>query len=232
MLKKAMPLFLLLSCVISCKVPSSTIQAPNKLYLVLAFQLNEDCSIKTAFANRLDLAFDLYQKEMHPILITGGGVCKVKEAIAGEQYLVKKGIPPEDIWIEKASMTTIENAYFTLTAHILPAKITHVTLITNKFHMPRSRWVFERFWPKELNINLSFETAANSTDTETDWEAYEAGDKLLVEKCYEILFKDEVKNWDLQGLQKILRQKSLKNYKKYAACRAEVRPFNANNEGK
>lgn len=79
-----------------------------------------------------------------PILVTGGkpGGGRHAEAELMRDLLRDEfGIAPR--WVEAASDTTYDNARLTA-AELLPAGIERVLLVTDAWHMPRARPVFER----------------------------------------------------------------------------------------
>ena len=63
-------------------------------------------------------------------------------------------------WLEGESRTTWENAE--LSAKILQAQgINRVVLVTNAWHMPRSRWSFEQFDFEVVSAPVGFLSVAN-----------------------------------------------------------------------
>ncbi|MCK5823186.1 MAG: YdcF family protein, partial [Bacteroidales bacterium] len=100
-------------------------------------------------SDRLLQTIKLYkQNRIKKIFISGGSGSiigyKYCEAAGLKNYLIKIGIPKEDIITEKNSRNTRENAEFT--AKILLNKEQPVTclLITSAFHMRRSKGCFDK----------------------------------------------------------------------------------------
>lgn len=77
-----------------------------------------------------------------PIVVTGGNTSQgFNLANAMAQIIRQQGVPSDDIWQEGAAQSTYENARFT--ARLLaPHRIYRILLVTEAYHMPRSRAVF------------------------------------------------------------------------------------------
>ena len=64
------------------------------------------------FKSRLDHAYDLYQRQLAPLVLTTGGSGGERvhtEAEVGRQYLADRGIPVEKIYIEREGSTTAQS---------------------------------------------------------------------------------------------------------------------------
>ncbi|MFK8105455.1 MAG: YdcF family protein [Saprospiraceae bacterium] len=106
-------------------------------------------------ANRLTNALELYHTgKIKKILLSGGSGNltgeSYSEAILAKEYLLRIGIPLEDIIVESRSRNTRENALFTqqLLADKYPSA--SCLLITSAWHMPRAAACFEK-------LGLSFD---------------------------------------------------------------------------
>ncbi|MEP6766091.1 MAG: YdcF family protein [Gemmatimonadaceae bacterium] len=91
---------------------------------------------------RLDHAVELYKQGMAPRLLLTGGRREgdaVSEAVAGQRYSMKMGVPPNAILLEGVSRTTL--ASIQGTARILrsdsSAQAPRVLLVSDPFHMLR-----------------------------------------------------------------------------------------------
>jgi len=86
------------------------------------------------------------------------------EAVAGARYLIRRGVPPERLFIEACSWDTVGNAYFARMIHTEPRRWLNLLVVTSEFHMPRTeaifRWVFGL--PEGLRYNLQFDASANA----------------------------------------------------------------------
>lgn len=89
-----------------------------KVAVVLGNYLNDDASISKLLTKRLEMAYELYKNNEVDKLIVSGGVANKKagisEAEAMERYLLSVGVKKEDIYKEDQSMTTHENALFSI----------------------------------------------------------------------------------------------------------------------
>lgn len=96
-----------------------------------------------------------------PILVTGGlhfGQPPSEAQIMADSLQYDFGVSAR--WLEEESRTTWENAK--LSANILHAQgISRVVLVTNAWHMPRSRWSFEQFGFQVVSAPVGFLSGAN-----------------------------------------------------------------------
>ena len=104
---------------------------------------------------RLEKAAELYISSQIPkILLSGKGRddFPVAEARAMSDYLLLKGIPEEDILREELSRDTIQNAFFSMVIHLLPLRIESALVITNVFHVVRSKMIFDYVCGDKLHL--------------------------------------------------------------------------------
>jgi len=87
------------------------------------------------------------------------------EALAGKEYLIENGISSEKILLEEKSMDTFSNAYYTrVLIENLGFKINKITIVTSKFHMQKTRILFDIVFPKnKFNIDY-IETEHGNVD--------------------------------------------------------------------
>ncbi len=100
-------------------------------------------------ANRFTNTYELYKKGLaKKILLTGGsGEIFNQSSSEGkmvQQFLLRLGVPAEDIIIEPDSRNTYENGIFT--QKILQERFPDATclLLTSAWHMPRSQAIFRK----------------------------------------------------------------------------------------
>ena len=101
-------------------------------------------------ANRFLNTLELYRSgKIKKILITGGSGRLIqsgpREATETQSFLLKLGIPPEDILVESQSRNTYENAYYT--QQLLQERglqDQRLLLITSAWHMKRAIGCFEK----------------------------------------------------------------------------------------
>ncbi|HZJ92642.1 MAG TPA: YdcF family protein [Thiopseudomonas sp.] len=110
---------------------------------------------RVRYAARLAKASNL------PILVTGGlhrGQPPSEAQIMADSLEQDFGITAR--WLEGESRTTWENAKYT--AKILQAEgIQRVVLVTQAWHMPRSRWSYEQFGFEVVSAPVGFLSGAN-----------------------------------------------------------------------
>jgi hypothetical protein len=67
----------------------------------------------------------------------------IDEASASAAYLIEHNIPSNKILIENWSLDTIGNAYFARQCILEPMELYHLAIITNEFHMTRTKLIFD-----------------------------------------------------------------------------------------
>ena len=120
---------------------------------------------------RLDRALEIH-RDGYIITLSAGTVHKplpldrygypIFESAAAAEYLIKKGANPQQILCETCSYDTIGNAYFSRVIHVEPRTFGKLLVITSRFHMPRTRTIFEWIYglPSPLtvkSVELDFE---------------------------------------------------------------------------
>ena len=68
----------------------------------------------------------------------------VYDAAATAKALIAAGVPAQQILEEGMSMDTEGNAYFLRTMHVDPANVRRLTVVTNGWHMKRTKAVFSK----------------------------------------------------------------------------------------
>jgi len=67
----------------------------------------------------------------------------IDEASASAAYLIERNIPSHKILIENWSLDTIGNAYFARQCILEPMELYRLAIITNDFHMTRTKLIFD-----------------------------------------------------------------------------------------
>jgi vancomycin permeability regulator SanA len=114
--------------------------------LVLGSKVELDGTPSPRLRARLDRTVQLYQAGYFPKIITSGGVGKegYDEASVMRDYLVAKGIPKDRVVVDSDGNNTFLSARNTL--RITRAqKLTRVLVVSQYFHVPRSRMALKRF---------------------------------------------------------------------------------------
>lgn len=89
-----------------------------KIAVILGNRMNDDRTLSRRMLARLNLALKLYAEESPDFIIVSGGVANKKagisEAQAMKDWLIKNGIPDGVIIKEDRSLSTKQNAEFTV----------------------------------------------------------------------------------------------------------------------
>lgn len=117
------------------------------IILVLGAKIEDEGTLSYSLQSRLDKAVAVYaeqvtDQESVKILVTGGNVRHEGRSEADQmgQYLVKKGIPIEDILFEPRARNTDENFYFAQKIAQEQQADHEVVVITNTFHLIRAHY--------------------------------------------------------------------------------------------
>ncbi len=117
--------------------------------VVLGFQLHPDGSMSEELVGRCETA--LASAEKYPnalIAVTGGGTAwqnpSATEAGVMAAWLTARGVEPERILIEDASLTTADNAAFTckLLCEQHP-EVRALAIVTSDYHLPLGLLLFQ-----------------------------------------------------------------------------------------
>ena len=116
------------------------------IFIVLGGGISKEGILPWWVIERLDLAAKLFRENQVPqLLMSGKGRddFPMAEADAMKAYLVEKGLLATDILTETLSTDTLQNAFFCKTMHLDPLNLSDILVITNQFHIERTRQIFE-----------------------------------------------------------------------------------------
>lgn len=129
--------------------------------VVLGNRINDDGSMSELMLTRLQLTLMIYNKFNPDKIILSGGVAnkkvKVSEAKMMYDYLVANGMPSDILILEDKSLTTKQNAEFSVPI-VAQMGATELLLCTSAEHMCRSHLNPIKLFKKNLvhtNIKLS-----------------------------------------------------------------------------
>jgi uncharacterized SAM-binding protein YcdF (DUF218 family) len=91
-----------------------------------------------------------------------------------------KGAGSEDVFLEKVSRNTLENAIYArdlITRH----KVSSITLITSRYHMKRATLIFRNALAKDIAI---YPHPVDSRNLKEDWWIHGGSFKLLFSEFY------------------------------------------------
>lgn len=133
----------------------------SKIIIVLSGGINKNSSLPLYVRQRLDLACRLFKNgKGMAIILSGRGtkrkqqIPKYTEAKIMRNYLVKKKVPKNKIFLEEKSYDTIGNAYFTRNLYLEPKKWYNVIVITSHFHLARTKKIFQWVFGKKYKIKF------------------------------------------------------------------------------
>lgn len=106
--------------------------------VVLGAQVKPDGSLSLQLTWRLDTAYEAWQRKNCPVVVCGaqGGDEPMPEAHAMRDYLIAKGVPPEQILMDDASFNTQQN--IRNAAELLGDSAHTVLIVTSDYHLPRA----------------------------------------------------------------------------------------------
>lgn len=130
--------------------------------VVLGNRINDDGSMSNLMLKRLETTLEVYSKFSPERIILSGGVANkkvnVSEAQVMRDYLVANGIPNDVLVPEDKSLTTKQNAEFSVPI-AAQLNATELLLVTSVEHMSRSYLNPIKLFRKQLsncpNIKLS-----------------------------------------------------------------------------
>lgn len=124
-----------------------------RIAIVLGNRINDDGTFTDIMVRRLELARELYNNKMVDKIICSGGFANpavnVSEAEKMKEYLVSKNIPEELVIEENQSMTTYQNAVYSVPIALKEnAKVIIVTS-TNE-HFTKYSFNVVKFFEEQL----------------------------------------------------------------------------------
>lgn len=107
--------------------------------LIPGAAISKDGALSTVFKDRVDMAIKLYEaKKVTKILVSGdNSTVSHDEVNPVRLYLLSKGIPDQDIFLDHAGFDTYSTMY--RAQYIFG--ISSVTVTTQSFHLPRSVFI-------------------------------------------------------------------------------------------
>lgn len=121
--------------------------------IILGNRLNDDGSISDILKDRLKMAMEI-EELFHPdYFILSGGVAnlkaKISEAEAMYNYLVSNGFNKNKLYLEQNSLTTVENATYSLEiVKELQAEI--IIVCTSPYHFADRKYLAIESFIKEI----------------------------------------------------------------------------------
>lgn len=146
--------------------------------IVLGYKLNADGSLHNEFIAKLDQALLELRAEPTSSLVITGGQTRLEypsEAMVAKEYLKTRLATSEislldSILLEEQSLATADHPKYV--RHLLRDHniyLSKVTIITSRFHVKRSKLIFDRLWP-EISQVTTWVGTGKVTITDTSKE--------------------------------------------------------------
>ncbi len=128
------------------------IDAPNaEAALIPGAAIFQDGSLSSIFIDRADMAIKLYEaKQVSKILVSGdNSTVSHNEVNPVRLYLISKGIPDQDIFLDHAGFDTYSTMYRARDIF----GVTSVLIATQSFHLPRAVFIARRLGITAYGVN-------------------------------------------------------------------------------
>jgi uncharacterized SAM-binding protein YcdF (DUF218 family) len=135
--------------------------------IVLGKTLGKDTWLVPECKKRVDHGIQLHREHGLPLIMSSGHAYNEKRklptiAFVMKEYAISQGVLEDDIFMEDKSVCTLSNAWYCKKMFSFSSPV----VVTDQSHMPRSRYIFSRFYP-----NATFVTAPHRLGVQ--WFFYE-----------------------------------------------------------
>lgn len=183
----------------------------DELCLVaLGFQLASDGSMLTELKERLKVLYKCANKYPNALIVcTGGGTAadnpEATEAGKMAEWLIAFGIAPERIIVEDKSITTAQNAIYTLgILHEKYPQVKKLAIISSDYHIPTGVLLFEA----ESMLHAANDDARVKVVSNAAWDAptgtlsrmFQAGALIEISGNIETAFEIYYETYDIHDL--------------------------------
>lgn len=128
----------------------SNVEKAPKSYtaLILGARVNGG-QLSDILSDRAKTALELYQKEkVEKILVSGDhGREEYDEVNAVKDFLINKGVSPQDIFLDHAGFDTYDSIYRAKEIF----KVGSIIIVTQNFHLPRAVYIGKKLGIKEVS---------------------------------------------------------------------------------
>lgn len=128
------------------------IKSPNaEVVLIPGAAILESGALSSIFIDRVDFAIKLYEaKKVKKILVSGDNSTESHNEVNPVRlYLLKKGIPDQDIFLDHAGFDTYSSMYRAQSIF----GVTSVIITTQSFHLPRSVFIAREEGMEAYGVN-------------------------------------------------------------------------------
>ncbi len=172
--------------------------APADFLVVLGAGMNSDGTLHESSKLRVIKAVELFQAGAAPMLLFTGGRAIETGPSSGSmmaQLAVNLGVPPVAIITETRSLSTLQNALFSMPKM---ASARRIIIVTEGFHLPRS-WLSFKWAMAQIGQNVDLALAHSTVFRKTgNWQS---GPKLLAREALAFWFNlGRASLWQAVGL--------------------------------
>lgn len=143
-----------------------------RIAIVLGNRINDDGTFTSIMVRRLELALELYENKMVDKIIVSGGIANdkvnVSEAEKMKEYLINKNVSADLIIEENKSMSTYQNALYSVPLAIKENANLIVVTSTNE-HFTKYNYNVIKFFEEQIkgtDIRLMIYTDSEAKDEE------------------------------------------------------------------
>lgn len=131
--------------------------------VILGGGINKEGELSQLIKPRLKKAVEIFRKKKDNKILVCGKYSFLypkeflpprTEAEAMKEYLLKLGLPKENIYLESKSKDTISNAYYAKKLYFIPQKEKRVIVITSEFHLERTKFIFKKIFGPDYQIQF------------------------------------------------------------------------------
>ncbi|MGF6602925.1 vancomycin permeability regulator SanA [Paraburkholderia sp. GAS448] len=142
----------LFSGVVLASVGLFSLPRPADVVIVLGNTVYVDGSPSPRLAARLDRAFQCYEQRQCKLVFVSGGIdaSGTDEAQAMHTYLVRRGVPSDNIMVDRAGNDTWSTAR-NASAFMRNRGLSSALVVTQYFHLPRAMFALKRFGVREVS---------------------------------------------------------------------------------
>ena len=131
---------------------NDTMKVPNaEVALIPGAAVLKDGALSPIFIDRVDMAIKLYEaKKVSKILVSGDNSTVIyNEVNPVRLYLISKGIPDQDIFLDHAGFDTYSTMYRARDIF----GVSSALITTQSFHLPRAVFIARRLGIKAYGVN-------------------------------------------------------------------------------
>lgn len=185
--------------------------------IVLAGGIKDNGELHQSVKNRIHKAKELFDQGVARTILMSGkhSLFRRKDPLKTEaesmvEYATKLGVPKSSLLTETNSNNTLGNAFYVIKHFIQPKRWSRVIIVTSNFHMPRVKYIFQKFLGQEHQVMF---VPVETPSQLSKWFKRQLGERLaLLLTRYHFR---KYKQGDFSALEKLFQDSS----------RLEISPF-------